>query len=321
MPSVSGLKPDHLNLQYAKLNDRALGAYLGLAVGDALGATVEFMTPREIQLQYGCHIDIIGGGWLKLKPGHVTDDTEMSIALGAAIISDGGFRARSIALAFDAWLKSKPVDVGHTVRRGIVRFRTQGTTQAVEDEYDAGNGAVMRVLPAALATLGAPAQDAYCAARMQAHVTHNAPLADIGLTVVMDMVHCALLGTDRAFVDMVAMAHAAKRRSREYDFTRKVQNNPSGFLPETMRAVFQSFARSDNFESALIDVVNRGGDADTTGAILGFIAGALYGASAIPARWLKALDLDVVHTCETQALQLLGLSPLISGQAVRFIPD
>ena len=68
------------------LYDRALGAYLGLAVGDALGATVEFMLPREIRYQYGVHRDIIGGGWLKLKAGRVTDDTEMSLALGRALM-------------------------------------------------------------------------------------------------------------------------------------------------------------------------------------------------------------------------------------------
>ena len=67
------------------LFDRALGAYLGLALGDALGATVEFMTPREIAHRFaaqgGVHRHIIGGGWLKLAPGQVTDDTTMSLAL------------------------------------------------------------------------------------------------------------------------------------------------------------------------------------------------------------------------------------------------
>jgi len=69
------MKPD--------LHARALGAYLGLAVGDALGATVEFMLPNEIKYQFGTHRDIIGGGWLKLKAGSVTDDTEMALALVA----------------------------------------------------------------------------------------------------------------------------------------------------------------------------------------------------------------------------------------------
>lgn len=298
-----------------------MGAYLGLAVGDALGATVEFMTPREIVHAYGQHRDITGGGWLRLKSGQVTDDTEMSLALGQAVLHDGGFRARTIAEAFDAWLKSKPVDVGNTVRRGIVRFRTSGTVQAPEDEFDAGNGAVMRALPVALATLGAPFVDVARAARVQAHVTHNAPLADAGLDVVLRMTGLALRGGQGAYRGMVAEAHAARTLSDKFDFTKKPQLNPGGFLPETLRAVFQAFVRTDDFEAALIDVVNRGGDADTSGAILGFLAGALYGARAIPARWLKALPEDVRQACETQALALLALSPLRSGKVVAFIPD
>ena len=73
----------------AKLLDRALGAYLGLAIGDALGATVEFMTRREIEARYGEHNRIVGGGWLALKPGQVTDDTAMSLALLRDLISIG----------------------------------------------------------------------------------------------------------------------------------------------------------------------------------------------------------------------------------------
>jgi ADP-ribosylglycohydrolase len=69
---------------------RAEAAYLGLALGDALGATVEFMTPREIVHHFGVHREIVGGGWLKLKPGQVTDDTTMSLALGEAILANGG---------------------------------------------------------------------------------------------------------------------------------------------------------------------------------------------------------------------------------------
>ena len=147
MTSVSGRKTDGISAHLEDLESRAVGAYLGLAVGDALGATVEFMTPREIKQNLGEHKDITGGGWLHLKPGQVTDDTEMSLALGLALLKDEGVNAKGISDAFDAWLKTKPVDVGNTVRRGIVRYRNQGATKGPVDEYDAGNGAVMRVLP------------------------------------------------------------------------------------------------------------------------------------------------------------------------------
>ncbi len=75
-----------------------------------------------------------------------------------------------------------------------------------------------------------------------------------------------------------------------------------------MHAVLQVLFAEDTFESALINVVNRGGDADTTGAILGMIAGALYGLDAIPPRWLEALNSDIREACSSQALQLIGLS-------------
>lgn len=321
MPPVSARKRNAVAFDQDGVGDRALGAYLGLAVGDALGATVEFMTPREISHTYGSHQDICGGGWLHLKPGQVTDDTEMTLALGQAILQAGGFRAQTIAEAFDGWLKSKPVDVGHTVRRGIVRFRTHGTTSGGVDDFDAGNGAVMRALPVALACLGASDADLRRAATLQAHITHNAPLADAGLVTVLRMVQRALHNSDGAYQAMIASAHALYGEFSHYDFTRKKQTNPSGFLPETLRAVFQAFVRTDSFEAALIDVVNRGGDADTTGAILGFMAGALYGARAIPLRWLKALDPQVRQSCEVQARQLLELAPIMSGKPVCFIPD
>jgi ADP-ribosyl-[dinitrogen reductase] hydrolase len=73
--------------------------------------------------------------------------------------------------------------------------------------------------------------------------------------------------------------------------------------------VFQAFFTSENFEAAMVDVVNRGGDADTTGAILGMIAGAYYGIDAIPRQWQQTMDQDILKRCGEQALALLQLSP------------
>lgn len=93
-----------------EVHERALGAYLGFAVGDALGATVEFMMPAEIQHAYGMHRDMIGGGWLKLKPGQVTDDTQMSLVLGQSIIDSGGWNATAAANRTAPRLKSGEID-------------------------------------------------------------------------------------------------------------------------------------------------------------------------------------------------------------------
>ena len=285
---------------------RAEAAYLGLALGDALGATLEFMTPREIRCQYGVHREIRGGGWLGIKPGQVTDDTTMALALGAAIIEDGGqVRALSCACAFDAWMRGKPVDIGNTVRRNLIAFRRSGDPSARPSEFDAGNGAAMRVLPVAFATLGSE-ETAVCAAvRAQSHVTHHNPVSDAACEFVVLAV--------QDFVRGQPLRDVYRRRIRpliaehpEFAFRRRRRDNPSGWIVETMQAVLQALLETDGFESCLVDVVNRGGDADTTGAIAGMLAGALYGLKALPPRWLKALNPAVGDACRAQARALVA---------------
>lgn len=289
------------------LVDRAKAAYLGLAIGDALGATVEFMTPREIEATYGLHERIIGGGWLHLAAGQVTDDTTMSQALGRSILQVGKVDAMAAAVAFDAWMRAKPVDIGNTVRRNLLQFRRSGNPEARRSEEDAGNGAAMRVLPVALATLGLHEEQVRSASRAQAHVTHNSALSDAACEALIFIVQDALRGCDKNYL-LHHHAHPLAARHPEFRF-RNVRRigNPSGYIVDTMQAVFQAFFDTDDFKSCLIDAVNRGGDADTTGAIAGMLAGALYGIGQIPQTWLKALKPDIRATCETQAVELVAL--------------
>ena len=299
--------PVTLSLCHSSLAQRAIAAYLGLAIGDALGATVEFMTPREIKAQYGVHEQIRGGGWLNLKPGQVTDDTTMALALGSAILAHGRVLAEPAAEAFDAWMRAKPVDIGNTVRRGLLNFRKTGATEMPACEHDAGNGAAMRVLPVALATLNQPEDVVRPACRAQAHVTHNNPLSDAATECLALMVRDAIAGVDKYRL-LHERAHPLARQHPEFTFRSvRQQANPSGYIADTVIAVFQSLFDTDDFESCLTDVVNRGGDADTTGAIAGMLAGAVYGIEAIPERWLDALDPAVRRACEEQAAALVRL--------------
>lgn len=296
----------------AGVESRAVAAYLGLALGDALGATVEFMTPREIRAQYGVHDRIRGGGWLRLPRGQVTDDTTMALALGEAILERGGVEAQAVARAFDRWMRARPVDIGNTVRRGILHWRATGEAQVPPNEQDAGNGACMRCLPVALATLGAAPAAVRTACRAQARVTHNHPLSDAATECVVDLVQSALGGAPRD--GLRAAADELVLRHPQFAFDGRPVADPGGYVVDTLRAVFQSVFSTDGFEACLVDVVNRGGDADTTGGIAGMIAGALHGRGALPARWLAELDPPVAKTCEAQARALLRLAP-ISGAA------
>jgi len=293
------------------LADRAVGAFLGLAVGDALGATVEFLTPREISAFYGIHRDIKGGGWLHLKPGRVTDDTEMSLALGQAILDGNGrIDAFACAEAFSAWMHKPPADIGHTVRRGIALYRRTRIPFVADNPANGGNGAAMRLLPAALATFGAPWSRVVRALRLQAHVTHTSVLSDAGCEAIAALVQAALAGAIRD--ELLALVADFARAWPEFDPAGRRQDDPTGFIVPTLRAVFQSLAESSGFEDGLIGVVNRGGDADTTGAILGMILGALHGTAGVPRRWRKKLDPGVAALCESQARALIARSPAVN---------
>lgn len=292
--------------QHHSIHTRAVGAYLGLAIGDALGATVEFMTPAEIQQQYKIHDSVRGGGWLRLKPGHVTDDTTMSLALGQAILKAGKVDPLVAVQAFDDWMRGKPVDIGNTVRRGIMHFRRTGSAENTISEHDAGNGACMRCLPIALATFHCP-ENVISASRAQAHVTHNNPLSDAATECVIEMIHAALLGQSLDEIREGPISKLLENYSI-FGFEARRRSNPSGYIVETLQAVFQALYECGGFEAAMIDVVNRGGDSDTTGAILGMIAGAYYGLGSVPSRWLKRLDNEIKQACEAQAYALINLS-------------
>jgi len=286
---------------YSKsLYSKALGAYYGLAVGDALGAPIEFLTKREIAHR-GTHREMTGGGWLQLKPGQITDDTEMSLHLGRAWIQAEGWNADVTATHLATWLKHHPIDVGNTCRRGIRRYMLDGTLYGLPSEGDGGNGAAMRILPIALATLGDDAAFEQ-AALEQAHITHHHPLSDAATLTLGRMVHVLLAGqgmeTSLKFANALVKAHPQFRFS-------PYPGRASGYIVDTMQTVLHHFFNTGNFEDCVVATVNCGEDADTTGAIVGMLAGALYGVEAIPRRWIDQLDISVKTEIEYQTKALL----------------
>lgn len=286
--------------------DRARAAFLGLALGDALGATTEFLLPGEIRYRYKVHNKIIGGGWLNLKPGQVTDDTQMSLCIARAIDETGGWEATRIMEHFAAWLKSKPIDVGATCRRSISRYIIKGEIGKAYSDWDAGNGAAMRMAPVALFTLGDEELLGKLAVE-QARLTHNNSLSDAACITVGRLVQQAILGADRPALH--AIVRDLIGQFPKFQFNR-YRGGASAYVVETLQTVFHYFFGTAHFEECLVGVVNQGGDADTTGAIAGMIAGAFYGMAELPKKWLKKLDPAVRREVETLAERLVGLSPL-----------
>jgi len=295
-------------LHLPDIRERAIAAFLGFAIGDALGATSEFMTPSEVRSQYGVLKEIRGGGWLHLPAGAITDDTEMSLCIARSLVTVG-FSPVDIADRFVAWLKTRPRDVGGTCRRGIRRYITEGSVFAERNDADAGNGAAMRVTPVALATLGD--SQLFCDwVLQQAHITHHHPLSDSACVLIGQLIHLALAGHAKS--RLVALTQSFLERFPVFGYDRH-DGYCSAYVVDTMRTVLQAFFTTRNFEECLVTTVNRGGDADTAGAIAGAIAGAYYGLESIPKRWKKALDPNVASDIRSLSGQLVELSPAARG--------
>jgi ADP-ribosyl-[dinitrogen reductase] hydrolase len=288
-----------------EIRSRARGAFLGLAIGDALGAPAEFLTRGEIAGKYGVLREMTGGGWLRLKPGQVTDDTEMSLCIARAITGAGQWSLKAVADNLAGWLKSKPVDVGDTCRRGIRNYMLKGALETPPNEWDGGNGAAMRMLPVALFTLGDPELLKTCTLQ-QAHLTHNHPLSDAASLHLGTLLHSALLG--RSLHQLRRETEQFIGRFPAFHFE-PYRGLATGYVVDTMQTVFHCLLKARSFEGCVVDTVNQGGDADTTGAIAGALAGAYFGEEALPARWVRRLDKRLVSEIRASSEMLLHLSP------------
>lgn len=300
--------------------DRARGALLGLAVGDALGTTLEF-TPRG---RHPLHTKMTGGGPFALAPGQWTDDTAMALALADSLLHAPTLDPHDLATRFVAWWQdgaysctNSCFDIGITTRQALARFiRTGDPFAGSTDPHSSGNGSLMRLAPVALHALHDPSE-AERIAEAQSRITHAAHQAIEACTYFVELLREAILGepdvlrprpwigtdTDglrpRRFLsdehDVLTPMHHdgdaaidAIARGSWRSKTRD-QIRSSGYVVHTLEAALWAVGTTTTFEQALILAVNLGDDADTVGAVTGQLAGALYGASAIPELWLHPL--------------------------------
>jgi ADP-ribosyl-[dinitrogen reductase] hydrolase len=281
------------------LRDRYRGVLLAAAAGDALGATLEFMTPEAIQREYGQLRDIIGGGWLKVAPGEITDDTQMALCIARSLVERGAFDADDITARFVEWRASQPKDIGNTtahaleqLARGVPWQEAGQRTHEAMRPRDASNGSIMRCAPVALYARADPARNAQLSADAS-RITHANPLC-VAASVALNAAIAALLNDPAADLLTVALAATNNEtlRAALADVpTRTPADLPAtGYVLDTMQAAFWAVTQHTTLEEAIIAGVNLGQDSDTTGAVAGALAGARWGVAAIPDRWLSVLQ-------------------------------
>lgn len=275
--------------------DRACGCLLGLAVGDAVGTTLEF-SRRDAHPPL---TDMVGGGPFRLRPGEWTDDTSMALCLADSLIACDGLDQRDLMERFVRWWRegynshnARCFDIGITTRQALQRFLDAGDPVAGStDPNTAGNGSIMRLGPVALHWAGDP-EGAVAAARAQSVTTHGAPAAVEGCALLAEILVEAIATGDRsAALRSRPAAEAAIGAIAAGSWHGKERNNirSSGYVVHTLEAALWCIDRSTGFSDAVLLAANLGDDADTVAAVTGQIAGALWGQSTIPQHWLDRL--------------------------------
>ncbi len=282
--------------------NRAQGCLAGLAVGDALGTTLEFTLPGSFEPL----TDMIGGGPFRLKAGQWTDDTSMALCLAESLLECEDFDLKDQAERYVRWWRDGHhsatgtcFDIGNTVHAALSSFRLDGVAAAgSSDPYSAGNGSIMRLAPVAL-RYHSPLEVIYYAAE-SSRSTHQAPAClDAGRYlggILWALIHGitkeevlapfyhpagdAWEGMDPAIAAIAAGSFKEKEPP---------EIRGTGYVVQSLEAALWAFYRSSTFEEGALMAVNLGEDADTTGAVFGQLGGALYGLDGIPARWLEKL--------------------------------
>lgn len=289
----------------AALRTRAHGSLLGLAVGDALGTTLEFMRPGS----FPPISDMVGGGPFHLEAGEWTDDTSMALCLAESIVESRGFDPRDQMRRYLCWFREghlsvtgRCFDIGSTTREALTRFEKSGDPYSGSaDPRSAGNGSIMRLAPIPIAFVNDPTE-AIRLAGESSRTTHGARTCVDACRYLAGLIVGALSGRSKTELlaplyspsadgwrDAPLVSEVAAVAAGSFLAKQPPQVRGSGYVVESLEAALWAFATTDAFANGALAAVNLGDDADTTGAVYGQLAGAYYGVEGIPDGWLGRL--------------------------------
>lgn len=292
-------------MEIENIKQKSIGCLLGLAIGDALGTTLEFKhrdTTKEIT-------DIVGGGPFNLEPGEWTDDTSMALCLAISIIKKG-FDVNDQMNNYFKWYKEgylssngRCFDIGITVRQALQQYNeTKNPLAGKSDEYSAGNGSLMRIAPVPIAyrcneneTEKFNKLIEY--AKLSSKTTHAEQRCIEACIAYSIILNKALNNKNKE--DILSFNESEKNHLKHpeilkiingsYKIKNRDQIESSGFVIDTLEAALWAFYNTDNFKDSIILSANLARDADTIAAICGQLSGAFYGLNNMPNEWVEKI--------------------------------
>jgi ADP-ribosyl-[dinitrogen reductase] hydrolase len=287
-----------------KLKNAIKGALYGVAVGDALGAPLEFMSADQIKRRHGLVTEMIGGGWLSVKPGEITDDTQMTLAVAEGIVANPENPIEEVGARFIEWMRSGPKDIGGACSASISRAASIAAGRTSNKNPSAGDR---------------PTEDDWYRASKDTAIRNGNRSGGNG--ALMRTVYPGLFYHQELEAVEVATAIIVDKalQGTPYELDRNAKRtedlNPTGFVVDSMKcAVTAAFWNAESFEEAVVSAANMGGDADTIAAITGGLAGAYFGYDAIPERWIRELAPEVRERLDRLAEAALANRTMEQGR-------
>ncbi|MFE3583553.1 ADP-ribosylglycohydrolase family protein [Streptomyces vinaceus] len=277
--------------------DRAVGAVLGSAVGDALGAPYEFgpageLTARGEEMRGG-------GGW---DPGEATDDTQMAVLVGESLLEHGGLELADVFGRFQRWAAAEPKDIGLQTEDVLTNGEAWDLAAALHFQINAraaGNGSLMRASTSAVYFAAAGREATMDAARRIAALTHGDRAAWEGTAVLHELVRVTLDGGDplAALPGVLGAVHPDHRERYGVvlgpDWHPGLATEFNGAVWPCLGSAVWALRTTTGFAAAVRAAVDLGGDTDTVAAVTGTLAGARYGQASIPPEWTAPLHVPL----------------------------
>jgi ADP-ribosylglycohydrolase len=315
---------------------RALGAVVGSAAGDALGAPFEFGPPGRYSATFPKPViggigEMMGGGGFGWEPAEFTDDTQMALVQAESLLARGGVDGEDLFARFRAWSETA-TDVGIQTRSVLSTGDPGGAATAyyrANPDRSAGNGGLMRATPSAVFFAPGSLPDSMAAGNKLAAVTHGDPAAQYGAGLYHGLLWQALRGGDPraelpALLSELPPGHERYVEMLDAGWEPGLTALPNGTVWTCLAQAVWAVRTTTTFEDAVIAAIDLGGDTDTVAAVTGGLAGAIYGIQAIPSRWTTYLHGAVTRpdgataaynntTVQALTLSLLGVAPTPSA--------
>lgn len=287
--------------------DKIKGALYGAAIGDALGAPLEFMSEDQIKSKFGRVTEMLGGGWLQIMPGEGTDETALLLATAYGIMKNPENPYAEIGKNFIKWAISRPKDISDTTLRSVDKTMSKGhgkhlipkarwhesagQVDLFSNRGSVDNGAILNTLYPALYY-----NDEFTAVTNALDITN--------------MTHVNTQSDNACRIYAQIIFHILNKNINKDDMDKMIDNTmyydykneevqPTASAYDSIIAMLHAFMPTETFEEAVLTAINYGGDSDTIGAITGGLAGCYYGYEAIPERFIEKLPQDIKQMLDT----------------------